>query len=52
VSVLSTWLLRGCSRARTRQSGSCQKRRIRCPVWGTFAPEPRRLVRSAPPGRY
>jgi hypothetical protein len=31
MSVLSTWLLRGCSRARTRQSGSCQKRAARYP---------------------
>jgi len=34
VSVLSPWLLRGCSRARTQQSGSCQKRPIRRPVRG------------------
>jgi hypothetical protein len=29
VSVLSPWLLRGCSRARTQQSGACQKRPVR-----------------------
>jgi hypothetical protein len=34
VPVLSAWLLRGCSRARTQQSGSCQKRPIRPPCGG------------------
>ena len=29
MSVLSPWLLRGCSRARTQQSGACQKRPVR-----------------------
>lgn len=34
VSVLSPWLLRGCSRARTQQSGACQKRPVRRPMRG------------------
>jgi hypothetical protein len=47
VSVLSTWLLRGCSRARTQQSGACQKRVARRRIQGHES-----RIRAASSGRH
>jgi hypothetical protein len=45
--VLSLWLLRDCSRARTQQSGACQKRCVRRPMRG-HAPRSRASTSGRP----